>query len=102
MERTSKTYVIITDDGPFNRGCYLSWTTEDGGYFTTVDSLDEVNEFDFYNSVEDAEARAQDANSSTWGGWQYPMSIMEVLNFNEAYNEGEEPELVEIKTISFN
>ena len=99
MKRTGKTYIVQTDDGPFNTGVFLSWTNKSGGYYTTVDYIDEISKYDFYDTVEAAEARAKDADSGTWGGWQYPMDIMEVLNFDEAYNHGEEPELRFVKTV---
>ena len=98
MKRTGKTYIVQTDDGPMYKNVFLSWNTF-GGYYSTVEYLDEINEFDFHDTVEEAEARAKDADSGTWGGWQYPMDIMEVLNFDEAYNHGEEPELRFVKTV---
>lgn len=101
MERTGKTYIIQTDDGAMNQNVFLSWDAE-YGYYTTVDWVDEINEFDFYDTVEDAIARAKDADSGTFGGWGSPMKIMELLNFDDAYNHGEEPELVEVQTITFN
>ena len=100
MRRTGKTFVVKTDDGPFHQDVFLSWDSK-GSYYTTVDYIDEVNEYDFHDTVESAEDRAKDADSGTWGGWQYPMYIMEVLNFNDAYNKGDEPELVLVKTINF-
>lgn len=99
MERNEKTYVVVTDDGPCHKDVFLSWTTDMGGYYTTVDYIDEVNEYDFYDTVDQAIARAKDADSGTFGGWRAPMKVMEVLNFNEAYNDGEEPELVEVLTV---
>lgn len=96
-----KIYVIVTDDGPFHKDCFLTWTTDSGGYYTTVDYIDEVNEFDFYKSVKDAEDRAKDADSGTWGGWQSTMTIMELLNFDDAVNHGEDPDLIPVKTIDF-
>ena len=102
MERNGKTYVIVTNDGPGYENAFLTWTTDMGGYYTTVDYIDEVNEFDFHDTVASAIARAKDADSGTLFGWKASMKIMELLNFDEAYNDGEEPELVEIQTISFN
>lgn len=101
MERFGKTYVIVTDDGPNWKDVFLTWTTDDGGYYTTVEHIDELGEYDVHSTVEDATARAEEANSETWCGWPVPMKIMEVLNFNNAYNDGEFPELVEVKTIAF-
>ena len=100
MKRSGKTYIIQTDDGPFNREVFLSWNSE-YGYYTTVDYIDEINEFDFYNTVAEAIDRAKDADSGTLGGWPAPMKIMELLNFDAAYNHGEDPELVEVQTITF-
>ena len=101
IKREGKTYVIVTDDGPFNKDVFLTWTTEEGGYYTTVDCIDEVGEYDFHGTVKEAEDRARDADSGTFGGWPAPtMTIYEVLNFNEAITGDEEPELKEIKTIS--
>ena len=48
MKRTGKTYVVITDDGPSHRDCFLTWTIDSGGYYTTVDYIDEVNAYDFH------------------------------------------------------
>ena len=81
MDKT-KTYVIMTSDGPKYDEVFLSWDADDH-YFTTVDELDAINEFDFHHSIEEAEARALSANSSTFGGWEYPMFIMEVVDFDE-------------------
>jgi hypothetical protein len=77
-----KTYVIMTSDGIGYDEVFLSWDAE-YHYFTTVDELDEINEFDFHHSIEEAEARALSANSFTLGGWSYPMFIMEVVDFDE-------------------
>jgi hypothetical protein len=101
MTRNGKTYVIITDDGPGCEDVFLTWTNDAGGYYTTVDWLDEVGEFDFFDSIESAIDRAKEADSSTLFGWDSPMKVMEVLNFNDAYNNGEEPELKEVLTITF-
>lgn len=98
MRRSGKTFVIVTDDGPVHQNVFLSWNSE-CSYYSTVDYIDEVGAFDFHDTVEAAEDRAKDADSGTFGGWRYPMKVMEVLNFNEAYNHGEEPELVEVKTV---
>lgn len=95
-----KVYVIVTDDGPFHKDCFLTWTC-DGNYYTTVDYIDEVGTYDFHNSIASAIDRAKDADSGTLGGWSAPMHIMEVLNFDDAVNHGEEPDLVEVQTIKF-
>lgn len=100
MKRKGKTYVIVTDDGPNNKDVFLSWTNKDGGYYTTVDSINEINEFDFYDSVDAAIDRANDVNSGTLFGWPAPMKIMELHNFNEAY-DGADPELTTVTTITF-
>ena len=100
MKRKGKTYVVVTDDGPAHKNVFLTWSCDMGGYYTTVDYIDEVGEYDFHDSVADAIDRARDADSGTWGGWQYPMAVYEVINFNEAYNQGEEPELIKVHDIS--
>ena len=102
MKRNGKTFIVITNDGANNENVFLSWTTEDGGYYTTVDSIDEINEFDFHDTVDAAIARAEDANSGTLGGWNWaPMKVVELLNFDEAYNESAEPKFNLIVTITF-
>ena len=101
MIREGKTYVIQTSDGLGNDGVFLSWTNSDGGYYTTVDCIDEISESDFYDSIDRAIERAKDANSGTLFGWDAPMKIMELRNFNEAYNNNQEPELLEILTLTF-
>lgn len=101
LNRTGKTFVIVTDDGACYKNVFLSWDNHYGGYYSTVDYFDEINEYDLHDTVESAEDRARDADSGTFGGWKYPMHIMEVLNFDEAYNNGEDPELVLVKTITF-
>ena len=101
MKREGKTFVIVTNDG-LAVDVFLSWSTDMGGYYTTVDWIEDVNEFDFHDTVEEAIDRAKDANSGTLFGWKAPMKVMELLNFNEAYSGEEEPELVEIQTITFN
>jgi hypothetical protein len=102
MERTGKTFIIVTNDGANNENVFLSWTTEAGGYYTTVDSIDEIGEYDFYDTVGQAIARAEDADSGTLGGWTWaPMTVVELLNFDEAYNNNAAPEFKEIVTITF-
>ena len=102
MKREGKTFIVVTNDGPGNENVFLSWTTEDSGYYTTVDSVDEINECDFHDTVDAAIARADDANSGTLFGWDAPMKIMELLNFDEAYNDCLEPKFKEIVTITYN
>ena len=103
MERTGKTFVIVTNDGPNSQDVFLTWTQEDGGYYTTTEWLDEVGEFDFFDTVDEAIERTKDVSSVTFGGWNWaPMKVMEVLNFDNAYYDNEYPELVEVQTISFN
>ena len=97
MERK---YVIMTDDGPGHSDVFLSWNTE-GSYYTTVDEVDEVNEYDVHSTIDEAISRAKDADSGTLFGWQYPMTVVEVLNY-EAVKEGEAPELKNICKIIIN
>jgi hypothetical protein len=101
MKRKGKTYIIMTDDG-MTKDVFLTWTTDMGGYYTTVDWVEDINEFDLHDTVESARMRATDANSGTLFGWQAPMKIMELLNFEDAYNGDEEPELKLVDTITFN
>lgn len=101
MKRTGKTYVVVTDDGPAHKNVFLTWSTELFGYYTTVDYIDEVGAYDFHDTITSAIDRARDADSGTWGGWQYPMAVYEVTNFNKAYNNGEEPGLIKVHDISF-
>lgn len=100
MKRTGKTYVVVTDDGPAHQNVFLTRSTELFGYYTTVDYIDEVGAYDFHNTIAAAIDRARDADSGTWGGWDYPMAVYEVLNFDAAYNDGEEPELIKVHDIS--
>ena len=101
LERDGKTYIIQTNDGPEREGVFISWNA-DGGYYSTVDYIDEISELDFFDTVEAAIERAKEVNSSTFGGWNWaPMRIMKLLNFSKVYNEGEEPELLEVQVISF-
>jgi hypothetical protein len=101
MKRIGKTYVIVTDDGPNNENGFLSWTTKDGGYYTTVDTISEIKKCDFHATVDSAIERANDANSGTMFGWDAPMKVVELLNFDEAYNEGADPVFKVIMTITF-
>ncbi len=101
MKRIGKTYVIITNDGPNNENVFLSWTTKDGGYYTTVDTIREIKKCDFHDTVDSAIERANDANSGTLFGWDAPMKVVELLNFDEAYNEGADPVFKVIVTITF-
>lgn len=97
----SKTYVIVTDDGPGCKDVFLTWTTASGGYYTTVDELEDICFADIYHTVKRAEERAREANSGTLFGWQAPMTICEVLNYDAAVNGHEEPDLLPIETITF-
>ena len=101
MKRTGKTFVVVTNDGTNNENVYLSWTTEAGGYYTTVDHIDEISECDLHDTIGQALARAEDANNGTFGGWTWaPLKVMELLNFDEAYNESADPELKLIVTMT--
>jgi hypothetical protein len=101
MERTGKTYIIQTNDGPEREDVFISWDA-DKGYYTTVEFIDEIDKLDFFDTIEAALARAEEVNSSTFGGWNWaPMKIMELLNFYNAYEDREYPELLEVKVISF-
>ena len=101
MKRSGKTYIIITNDGPNNENVFLSWTTKDGGYYTTVDTISEIKKCDFHATVDSAIERANDANSGTLFGWDAPMKVVELLNFEEAYNDSAEPKFATIATITF-
>ena len=102
MERTGKTYIIQTNDGPEREDVFISWDS-DKGYYTTVDYIDEIGDLDFFDTVAAALERAKEVNSSTFGGWTWaPMKIMELTNFYNAYYDREYPELIEVQTISFN
>lgn len=99
MERTGKTYIIVTDDG-MSKDVFLTFKDSDLGC-TTVDWLEEMIEFDFADSIEEALHKAELANSCTFGGWSAPMKITEVLNFTKASTGDEEPELKIVRTITF-
>ena len=100
MKRNGKTFIIVTNDGPCHQNVFLSWDAN-GSYYTTVDCIDEIGEYDFHDTVGAAMDRAKDASSGTFGGWAYPMKVVELLNFDEAYNSDVSPELKEIVTITF-
>lgn len=99
MERTGKTFIIVTDDG-LSKDVFLTFKDSEYGC-TTVDWLEEMCEFDFADSIEAALHKAELANSMTLGGWLSPMKITEVLNFNSAFAGDEEPELKTSRTIEF-
>ena len=99
--RTGKTYIIQTNDGDGNDNVFLTWDTVQG-YYTTVDWIDEIHESCLCDTIEEALDRSREADSSTFGGWNWaPMKIMELLNFDRVYNENEDPELIEVQTIVF-
>ena len=101
MEREGKTYVLVTNDGPDREDVFISWDT-DGGYYSTVDYISDIGELDFLDTAEAAIERAEEVNSSTFGGWNWaPIKVMELLNFDNAYGDNEYPELVEVVTITF-
>ena len=102
MKREGKTFVIVSNDGPNSQNVFVTWSREDEGY-TTTEWLDEVGELDFFDTVGDAMERTKEVYSSTFGGWNWaPMIVMEVLNFDDAFNNGEAPELKEIVSVTFN
>ena len=99
--RTGKTFIIQTDDGTGNDNVFLTWDTKQS-FYTTVDWVDEIHESCLFNTIEEAISIAKEADSSTFGGWNWAsMKVMELLNFDKAYNSGEDPELVEVQTITF-
>ncbi len=101
MERTGKTFIIVTNDGPERENVYISWNA-DKGYYTTVEWIDEIGSLDFLDTVGKALDRAEEVNSSTLGGWNWaPMQVVELLNFNEAYNNKADPEFKKIVTITY-
>lgn len=99
MERTGKTFIIVTDDF-LTKDVFLTFKDSDLGC-TTVDWLEEMIEYDFSDTIEEALHKAEQANSMTLGGWPSPMKIAEVLNFNSAFSGDEEPELKTLRTITF-
>ncbi len=99
MERIGKTYIIVTDDG-MCKDVFLTFKDSDLGC-TTVDWLEEMIEFDFADSIEEALHKAELANSCTFGGWPAPMRITEVLNFTKAFAGDEEPDLKTVRIITF-
>jgi hypothetical protein len=101
MERTGKTFVIVSNDGPNSQNVFVTWSREDESY-TTTEWLDEVGELDFFDTIGAAMERTKEVYSSTFGGWNWaPMIVMEVLNFDDAFNNGEVPELKEIVSVTF-
>ena len=101
MERTGKTFIVVTHDGTNHEDVYLSWDAE-GSYYTTVDWVDEIHVQDFYDTVGQALERIEVANSVTFGGWTWaPLTVVELLNFDEAYNHNADPEFKEIVTVTF-
>ena len=100
MERTGKTFIIVTDDG-MTKDVFLTFKDSDYGC-TTVDWLEEMVEYDFSSTVAEALCKAEQANSMTFGGWPAAMKITEVLNFAEAFVGEEEPELNTVRTVEFN
>ena len=95
-----KAYVLVSKDGS-DRDAFIGWDKA-GSYYTTAEWIDELSELDLFDSVEAAVERAKEVNSSTFGGWNWaPIRIMKLLNFSKVYNEGEEPELLEVQVISF-
>lgn len=100
MLRSGETYVIVTDDGVGYEDVFLTFDSEQDGY-TTTEILNEVSESDLHDTIQSAFDRAADANGSILGGWFSSMRITKVLNFNEAYNTGEVPELKTVATILF-
>lgn len=99
MERAGKTYIILTDDG-MCKDVFLTFKDSEYGC-TTLDFIDELCEYDFSDTIEEALHKTELANSCTFGGWPAPMRITEVLNFKEAFVGDEEPELKIVRTITF-
>jgi hypothetical protein len=99
MERPGKTFILQTDDG-FSKDVFLTFKDSDYGC-TTVDWLEEMVEYDFSNTIEEALHKAEQVNSMTFGGWPAPIKIVEVLNFKEAFSGEDEPELRTVRTIEF-
>lgn len=91
-------YVVMTDDGPGYENNFLTWNSR-GSYYTTVDYLRGVSRWDIHPTVAEAEERARDADSGTFGGWPSPMYIVEITNFRAAYYGSQEPKYTIIKTI---
>lgn len=96
MERNNKTFIIVTDDF-LTKDVFLTFKDSDLGC-TTVDWLDEMVEFDFADTIEDALHKAELANSM---GWSSPMKITEVFNFNAAFSGEDEPDLKTVRTLTF-
>ena len=95
-------FVIMTNDGAGYENVFLAWSNDFGGYYTTVDYLDEVNEGSVCDTIAQAEDMARDADSGTFGGWQAPMIVVEVLNYDDVINNDDEPELKEVKVVELN
>jgi hypothetical protein len=57
MERTGKTFIIVTDDG-LSKDVFLTFKDSDYGC-TTVDWLEEMVEYDFSDTIEDALHKAE-------------------------------------------
>lgn len=86
-------YVVMVDDGPNYKNVYLTFSDEVDDY-TSVDSVDEIGEWDYHASVADAISRAKDA------GWSDAnMRIVKISNFKDAYVNGEDPEEEVVQTV---
>ena len=95
-----KMYVLVSKDGS-DKDAFIYWDRS-GSYYTTTECIDELGDLDFFDTVEAALERANEVNSSTFGGWNWAsIRIMKLLNISKVYNEGEEPELLEVQVISF-
>jgi hypothetical protein len=93
-----KKYVIMTDDGPGYKDEFLTYSTR-WGYYTTTPRFGSLSECDTFDTIPEAEDRCKDANSGTFGGWEYPFRIMELVT---PYKKGRgTPELKEVKTITY-
>ena len=103
MERSSKTFIIISKDRLNSyREVFLTWISENGGYYAAVKNLDMLSEQDLFDSVGQAMEKVERAHLSKHGGWCWaPMKIVELLNFNEAYNSKADPEYKEIVSITY-
>ena len=100
MERLSKTYVLVSNDGS-EKDVFICWDKA-GRYYTTTEWVDEIGDLDFFSNIEAAAERANEVNASTFGGWNWaPIKIMELTNFYNAYYDSEYPELLEVQVLSF-